>query len=194
VVICFIGDSLTQGVGDGLALGWVGRLAQECLAVDPERRQAFTLCNLGLRGDTSLRIRARWREESDRRRRPGEDMAFVFSFGAADGKHGVSEAETLAAARAILSEAAGLGRTLFIAPPPAHDPQWSAQIRSVGRQVCALCAGLGVPACDFHAPLSASASYMASLERDGIHPDAAGYAEMAEILRAWPPLMELLGL
>lgn len=194
MVVCFIGDSLTQGVGDGLALGWVGRLAQECFAAAPDRHQAYTLCNLGLRGDTSLRIRARWRAEADRRRRPGEDMAFVFSFGAADGKHGVPGAETLAASRAILAEAAGLGRTLYIAPPPAHDPEWSAHIRNVGRQVSAICAELGVPACDFHAPLAASAAYMASLARDGIHPDAAGYAEMAAILRAWPPLMELLGL
>ncbi len=194
MVICFIGDSLTQGIGDGLALGWVGRLAQACFAVGPERHQAFTLCNLGLRGDSSVRIRARWREETDRRRRPGEDMAFVFSFGAADGKHKVPGDETLAASRAILTEAAGLGRTLYVAPPPAHDPEWSAHIRSVGRQVSAICAELGVPASDFHAPLSASAEYMASLARDGIHPDAAGYARMAAILRAWPPLMELLGL
>jgi acyl-CoA thioesterase I len=194
MVICFIGDSLTQGIGDDMALGWVGRLAQFCFAVDPGRHRATTLCNLGVRGESSLRIRDRWRSEVDRRRRAGEDLACVFSFGAADGLHKVPEAETLAAARGIISEAAGLGRTLFIAPPPAHDPAWSAQTRDVGRKISAICAEHGVPCFDFHAPLAATPSYMESLKRDGIHPDAAGYARMAELLRGWPPLAELLGI
>jgi len=116
MVLCFLGDSLTQGIGDTCALSWVGRLARSSFALDPKRVGTQTICNLGLRGDSSQRIAARWREETDRRRRPGEDMAFVFSFGAADGLHCVPRAESLSNTRAILETAASLGRTLFISP------------------------------------------------------------------------------
>lgn len=194
MVVCFIGDSLTQGIGDELALGWVGRLARESFLKDPGRRQSLTVCNLGLRGDTSTRIAARWREETGRRRRPGEAMAFVFSFGAADGKFDLPGEESLAAAREILSGAAALGETLYVSPPPAFDAAWSGHIRTLGAQVRDLCAELGVPAFDLHAPLAAEPAYMASLATDGIHPDAAGYERMAELLRGWPPLARLMGL
>lgn len=194
MVVCFIGDSLTQGVGDSQALGFVGRLARESFALDPARARALTICNMGVRGDSSVRIKERWRAEAERRRRQGEDTAFVFSFGAADGKHKVPYWDTLASARDILSGAAGLGRTLFIAPPPAYDPEWSADIRQLGMAIRGICDEHGLPSFDFHAPLAADAVYMASLEADGIHPDAAGYERMAGLLRGWPPLMELLGL
>lgn len=194
MVICFIGDSLTQGIGDEYAMGWVGRLARLSFAQDVQRSRTLTVCNLGLRSDSSLRIAARWREESDRRRRPNEDMAFVFSFGAADGLHKIPHEETLRASREILTTTAGLGRTLYIAPPPAHDPDWSAHIENVGQHLRGICDEIAVPTFDFHAPLAANASYMASLVADGIHPNAAGYEQMAELLRRWSPLVELMGL
>lgn len=194
MVVCFIGDSLTQGIGDQLALGWAGRLAQASFAKNPQHARTLTLCNLGLRSDTSVRIAQRWRQETDRRRRPGEDMAFVFSFGAADHKFDLPLQDSLNASGRLLAEAASLGATLYIAPPPAHDPDWSAHIRQLGQEVCALCHGLGVPTFDFHAPLSVQADYMASLKADGIHPDAAGYARMAGLLHGFEPLARLLGL
>lgn len=194
MVICFIGDSLTQGIGDHRALGWVGRLAQDSFAKDPARPRQLTVYNLGLRGDSSLCIAKRWREDTDRRRRPGEDMAFVFSFGAADGKFKVPGEESLRHSRQILTTAASLGRTLYIAPSPAFDPVWSAHIRQLGQTLCGICDEIGVPTFDFYAPLSRQTSYMASLEADGIHPDAAGYDAMAQLLRGWKPLVKLLAL
>ena len=194
MVICFIGDSLTQGIGDELALGWVGRLARESFLKDPARSRALTVCNMGVRSDTSARIAARWQEETGRRRRHGEDMAFVFSFGAADGKFDLPGEETLRVSREILSAAARLGRTLYIAPPPAFEPGWSAHIRQTGQALAGICAELGIPTFDFHAPLAAEPAYMDSLEPDGIHPDAAGYERMASLLRGWEPMRELLGL
>ena len=194
MVICFIGDSLTQGIGDQLGLGWVGRLAQASFAKNPEHARTLTLCNLGLRSDTSLRIAQRWRQETDLRRRPGEDMAFVFSFGAADHKFDLARKDSLNASRLLLLEATSLGSTLYIAPPPALEPGWSEHTRQLGQEVCGLCAGLGVPTFDFHAPLSAQPAYMESLKADGIHPDAAGYESMAHLLRGFEPLARLLEL
>lgn len=195
MVICFLGDSTVQGIGDVQALGWVGRLAQASFALDPARATTLTLCNLGVRGDSSLRVAARWQEETARRQRPGEGMAFVFSFGAADRPQKVPLPQAVAAARDLLLGAQAGGPTLFIAPPPSSDQAWAAQNRELGLALLAVCEELGVPGFDLFAPLSASQRYMAALAAgDRIHPDAEGYAEMAGLLAAWPPLAELLGL
>lgn len=195
MVVCFFGDSTVQGVGDTLALGWVGRLAQACFAVDPSRATGLTLCNLGLRGDSTLRVAARWRGEAALRRRPGEDLAFVFSFGAADRPQQAPLQEALAAARGMLSQARDQGRVLFVAPPPSSDPDWAAANRALGLALLDVCAGLGVPGFDLFDPLAASTRYMASLAAgDAIHPNAQGYAEMARVLGQWPPMKDLLGL
>lgn len=195
MVICFLGDSIVQGIGDAQALGWVGRLAQASFAVDPARATGLTLCNLGLRGDSSLRVAARWGGETARRQRPGEDMAFVFSFGVADRPQQVPLEQAVAVTRGMLGQAAALGQTLFVAPPPSSDPAWAAQNRALGLALLDVCADLGVPGFDLFAPLAESGRYLAALAKgDTIHPDADGYAEMAGMLRLWPPMMELLGL
>lgn len=195
MVLCFFGDSIVQGIGDELALGWVGRLAQRSFALDRRRATALTVCNLGLRGDSSLRVAARWQEEASRRLRPGEDLAFVFSFGAADRPQQVPLPDAVAATRDMLSQAKARGRTLFVAPPPSSDLAWAAQNRSLGLALLDVCTELSVPGFDLFAPLAASRRYLAALAAgDMIHPDAGGYAEMAGLLGAWPPLMELLGL
>ena len=57
--VCFIGDSFVQGTGDPTGLGWVGRVVSET-------KQAgwnITGYNLGVRGETSRDIMARWERE-----------------------------------------------------------------------------------------------------------------------------------
>lgn len=193
MVICFLGDSTVQGIGDAQALGWVGRLAQASFARSPATD--LTLCNLGVRGDSSLRVAARWLEETARRQRPGEDMAFVFSFGAADRPQQAPLPEAVAAAADMLRAAKAAGPTLFIAPPPSSDPAWAAQNRELGLALLSVCEELNVPAFDLFTPLAASKGYLAALAAgDRIHPDAEGYAEIAGLLAAWPPLAGLLGI
>lgn len=195
MVICFLGDSIVQGIGDAELLGWAGRLARRSIAADPARATSFTFCNLGLRGDSSLRVAARWKDEALRRQRPGEEIAFVFSFGAADRPQKVARKEALSAAKAMLKEAKGLGRTLFVATPPASDAAWAAANRGLGQGLLEACVKLGVPGLDPFPLLAASEVYMTSLARvDGIHPDAAGYEAFADIVGSWEPMRELLGL
>jgi lysophospholipase L1-like esterase len=195
MVICFLGDSTVQGIGDSQALGWVGRLAQTSFARSPARAVGLTVCNLGVRGDSSLRVAARWQEETARRQRPGEDMAFVFSFGAADRPQQVPLPEAVAAAADMLRAAKTAGTTLFIAPPPSSDPAWAAQNRELGLALLSVCEELGVPGFDLFTPLAAAKGYLAALAAgDRIHPDAGGYAEIARLLAAWPPLAGLLEL
>ena len=78
--VCFIGDSLVLGTGDDDFLGWPGRVMQR-------ERQAghdLTMCNLGIRGDTTTMIETRWRAEAEARMPAETPCALVFSFGCND--------------------------------------------------------------------------------------------------------------
>ena len=61
--VCFVGDSLVNGMGDPECLGWAGRL------IVAARRQGHDVThdNLGIRRDTSADVRARWADEVGRR-------------------------------------------------------------------------------------------------------------------------------
>ena len=50
--ICFVGDSLVNGTGDEMALGWAGRLC----AMAHTRGSSVTYYNLGIRRNTSKDI------------------------------------------------------------------------------------------------------------------------------------------
>ena len=57
--LCFVGDSFTVGFGDPKALGWVGRVVSRTHHPDVE----VTAYNLGVRGQDSGDVMARWRGE-----------------------------------------------------------------------------------------------------------------------------------
>jgi acyl-CoA thioesterase-1 len=78
--LCFVGDSLTLGTGDDEFLGWPGRVVQR-------ERQAghdLTMHNLGIRGNTTTQIEARWEAEARARLPETNPAALVFSFGCND--------------------------------------------------------------------------------------------------------------
>src|SRR5262245_46811519 len=75
--ICFIGDSLVAGTGDPEYLGWAGRIS----AAARRRGHDVTCYNLGIRGNTSAQILARWRSEAEARFVEGQDCRLIFSFG-----------------------------------------------------------------------------------------------------------------
>lgn len=56
-VVC-IGDSITEGVGDELSIGWVGRIANK-LASSNTASEPWRFINLGVAGDTSICIKHR---------------------------------------------------------------------------------------------------------------------------------------
>lgn len=47
--LVFLGDSITEGFGDSLSVGWVGRMARE---LNGETGASWTISNLGVHGDT----------------------------------------------------------------------------------------------------------------------------------------------
>jgi hypothetical protein len=76
----FFGDSLVAGVRDPGGKGWVARVVAASFA----EGLPLTAYNLGVRGETSQQVAARWRAESLPRLLPSTDARIVLSFGAND--------------------------------------------------------------------------------------------------------------
>ena len=183
--ICFVGDSITVGSGDGGFLGWPGRL---CVA-ETQRSHDVTLYNMGVRGDTSEMIVPRWRSECDVRLPDHVNGRLVLSFGlndtAEEGGVGIRVPleQSLANARAIISEAAEWLPTLMIGPIPLIEdmqpyvfPNGIAyhyandRVAELNGQLTELCDELNVPYLDVFTALIDNAAWEKSQrDCDGVH-------------------------
>ena len=192
--ICFIGDSFVSGAFDEECLGWVGRIS----AAARHRGHDVSPYNLGIRGETSVQIARRWRAEADPRQSPQQEGRLVFEFGVNDvrevnGTRQLEGAHSLAAAREMLGAAAAWKPTLMIGPPPGNDEPRNARVKDLSDQLAELCAALNVPYFESYAPLMESSIWMPSVKAvDNTHPSAAGYAEWARLIDAWPVWREWL--
>lgn len=123
----FFGDSITLGVNDTLAGGWIGRFAglasqRAGLPVPPS-----TFYNLGVRKHSSLQIRERWASEYRSRVNDATVPYLIFCFGTVDmaapnGNVAVPMQESTQNAQAILSEAQMKAPVLMMGPPPVKNP------------------------------------------------------------------------
>lgn len=187
--ICFFGDSIVNGTGDDDCLGWTGRVCASA------RHSGFdvTHYNLGVRRDTSADIRARWRQEAERRLPSNFDGRVVFAFGGNDciaddaGEVRVAHGEALENICAILSEASKWRPTLMIGPAPVtFDIAADKRIAELSNEFARVCAGIGVPYLPVFATLAGSDVWSREAARgDGTHPNCGGYAEYAEIVSRW---------
>ena len=71
--LCFVGDSYVNGYGDPKALGWVSRV----VARTPHDGSALTTYNLGVRGESSSDVLARWRDRDAERERARTEQSFT---------------------------------------------------------------------------------------------------------------------
>jgi acyl-CoA thioesterase-1 len=145
--VAFIGDSLVAGVGDPMGMGWVGRVVAASFALG----LPLTVYNLGVRGETSEQIAARWRTETAPRLLPGTDARVGVSFGAndttvEDGQLRVAPERSCAALAAILQDAANVGwPVLTVAPAPVDDPEQNERTRSLADAFADVCEGAVPP-------------------------------------------------
>ena len=192
--ICFIGDSFVSGAFDDECLGWVGRIS----ASARRRKHDVSPYNLGVRGETSVQIARRWRAEAEMRQSAQQEGRLVFEFGVNDarevnGKRQMEAAQTLAAAREILSAAVAWKPTLMIGPPPGGDSARNLRVKELSEAMARLSGELRLPYFDSFTPLAASSTFIASTKAiDGTHPNAAGYAEWARLIDEWPAWREWL--
>lgn len=187
----FFGDSITLGVNDVAAGGWVGRLAGLAAAaglpVPPS-----TFYNLGARRHSSRHIRQRWLAEYRARLTADTSPYLLFCFGTVDmaapnGNVVVPPEESLANARAILEEARGEAPLLLISAPPVKNPEHGDRIAALDKSYAALCESLNLPYADIFAELGGA--YIDDLS-DGLHPGETGNRLMAECLLRHPTFRE----
>ena len=177
MILCFIGDSLTLGFGDETALGWPGRITQ---ALAKEGAQV-TSYNLGIRKDTSVQMQHRWRPEVMQRKLPDTPLKMVFSFGVADVCNGVGGEESMTAAVTILMQAKTMGDVLVIGPTPINDANKREGITTLSHMFESMCKRLEIPFVPTAVPMHRSFVYGQALnDGDGVHPAAAGYADLAD--------------
>lgn len=189
--ICFFGDSFVNGTGDDDGLGWVGRaLAGAC-----QRGCDVTGYNLGIRGDTSEDVAARWKREASLRLPAECDGRLVFSFGAndcatnpIDDRPRIERAQSLALAQAILEAAHSWRPTLMVGPGIiASDREATARICELSAEYARLCRRIGVPYLPLCELILAFPTWSnEALARDGAHPNRDGYRRVADAVSNWP--------
>ncbi|OYW91559.1 MAG: hypothetical protein B7Z13_12260 [Caulobacterales bacterium 32-67-6] len=190
--ILAFGDSYVAGVGDPGHQGWIGR----ALAGRPE----VTLYNLGVRGDTSADVLARFPAEAAARLTDAEVCGLVFAFGRndasqAEGRQRLTAAESLKNAHSLLTQGAARAPVLMVGPPPADEPALAARVEGLNEAFKTLCVRLKVPYIDILRPLAVSGTWLAEAQAgDGAHPGAAGYQQMAELVAAHPAWRSFTGL
>lgn len=203
--ICFMGDSITCATGDATMLGWPGRL----LAQEAKAGHDLSLYNLGIRGDTTRGVAARWEAECGARLPAGVAGAVVFAIGIndateQDGVIRVPVAEAVANMRAVLAAASARWPVLWVGPTPVDEAKQpmrteegflrdkrNARTALYNTAYRDLAASLGVPYLDLLARLSEDAHWPRQLA-DGLHPNPAGYTRMAAIIRDWDGWRALL--
>jgi acyl-CoA thioesterase I len=191
--ICFFGDSFVNGTGDPACLGWSGRI---CAAM-ASSKYALTYYNLGIRGDTSEQIEARWQSEATLRLPSHFDTRLVFSFGVNDncldsGHLRVSPEASLSSARRLLLKAQSFQRKasqhpiLFVGPPPVADEALNQRTAITSTAYATLCADLKIPYLETYQPLRQNATWMHEVALvDHSHPAAAGYQVFADLVLQW---------
>ncbi len=184
--ICFFGDSFVNGTNDPSYLGWTGRI---CAAMASPRFE-LTHYNLGIRGNSSEQIEARWQAESALRFTSECDARLVFSFGTNDNRIEANQLlvqprNSIACAQRILTQAKALHPTLLVGPPPVSDSAMNQRNAESSEAYARLCEQIGVPYLAVHQPLL-NESWMREITADGYHPAAAGYAALADLVLQWP--------
>ncbi len=183
--VLFVGDSLVAGVGDPAGAGWVARITSACF----RQGVPLTAYNLGVRGQTSVQVAARWQLEATARAPAGSDARVVVSFGANDTMiegAGVRVAADRSCRElaAILDRADALGFAAFVVgPAPVADAEHNRRLGALTLAFAQICAERDTPFVGTFEPLLGSAAWMAEVRAgDGAHPQAGGYDALAELL------------
>jgi lysophospholipase L1-like esterase len=179
--LIFIGDSIVAGSGDDDCRGWVGRVgsASRRAGVD------HTPYNLGIGGDTTADVLARWEQEVTRRLNPDIENRLAIQVGVNDARDGVerdpdASAEDL---ERLIDGVRGLGlEPLVVGPTPTAQATESERIGALSDRFGLICSERGASFIELHAALRGSGSFQASLTADGYHPDADGYNEIAQVV------------
>jgi acyl-CoA thioesterase-1 len=178
-LVCVVGDDLVAGIGDPRALGWVGRVG----ARTPRTEAVTTLFGLGVPGENTADLLARWREETARRfdGADPQDCRLVIGLGHQDIHQLVSLPRSRLNLANMLDECAQRSLpALVIGPPPGPDERLNGRIRELSGAFADVCLRRRVTYIDTYTPLVSHEDWMTDLAAgDGRHPGQAGYGLIA---------------
>lgn len=175
--LCFVGDGFVAGYGDPKALGWVSRVVGRTKTNGAD----LSAYNLGIRGDSSADVMARWRSECGPRWVGRAERRLIVGVGARDVPTGVSTARSRLNLANVLDEAATSGiATFVVGPAPSLDPELNARIQTLAAAQADVCQRREVPFVDCYAPLVEHDQWLSDLSAgDRTHPGQAGYGLIA---------------
>lgn len=156
----------------------------------------LTYYNLGIRGNTSEQIEARWPAESTLRFDADCVPRLVFSFGVndnciEDGRLRVDAKRSIDCARRILTQAKRQYPTLLVGPPPIADETVNDRTVVTSMAYAALCDQLAVPYLETYRSLRQNQIWMnEAASGDGSHPGAAGYEAFSQLVLDWAAWQE----
>jgi acyl-CoA thioesterase-1 len=184
-IVLVFGDSFAAGVGDPDGLGWTGRVTAASWAAGLRP----TTYALGVRGQTSEEVVARWPLEARPRLLGGDAGRVAFCFGANDatpimGTTRVRPASSVACLADALAEAAAWRLPAFVVgPPPAGDAAQHGRILALEVAFADVCREHGAPFVPTCEALLADGAWMHEARAgDGAHPGARGYAALARLV------------
>ena len=197
--ILFFGDSFVVGVGDPSGLGWVGRVVAASFAAG----RPLTAYNLGVRGDTSADVAARFATETHARTRVASaSYGVVLGFGAndmtvQDNRLRVAPGQAVGTLGRLIELAGASAHGVFIVgPPPVGERDQDERIRELSNQFAHVATHRGVPFAETARHLLAHDGWRSeAAANDGSHPGAGGYAAFAEIVLAagWTDWLDGMG-
>ncbi|MGL5193046.1 MAG: hypothetical protein ACRC8Y_05530 [Chroococcales cyanobacterium] len=86
----------------------------------------------------------------------------------------------------ILKQAKLLFPVLMVSSPPLGDCEDNLRLAGLSNQFEQICCNLSIPYLDVLTPLQQSPIWMNEVAaNDGAHPQSAGYAELAELVKNW---------
>lgn len=175
--LCFVGDSFVAGKGDPKALGWVSRVVARTPSADAE----LVTYNLGVAGEASSDVLARWRAETAPRWASSNERRLVVGFGTNDIRQGMTTARSRLNLANILDDAATTGiATFVVGPPPSADNELNAKLQVLVDAQADVCARRRVTYVDCFRPLVGHDQWQSDLAAgDGFHPGQAGYGLIA---------------
>jgi acyl-CoA thioesterase I len=178
VGLVFLGASLVAGVGDPKGQGWVSRVVGRTQHPDLE----LTAYNLGVRGDTSADLLARWKNECAPRWSGRVEKRLVVSVGTADAISGATLARHRLNLANILDDAASAGiGTFVVSPPPSDDEELNTKLDVLVEAQADVCSRRAVPFVDCYRPLLGHEQWRTDLAASRVqhHPGQAGYGLIA---------------
>ncbi len=137
--------------------------------------------NLGVRGQTSADVMARWRSECAPRFADRAEQRLVVQAGGNDVRAGITVARSRLNLANILDEASSSGiATYVVGLTPCADAELNAQLEARSEALADVCHRRGVTYVDCFRPLIGHDQWQSDLAAgDGVHPGQAGYGLIA---------------